>query len=91
MGKTEQVKAALSEDGDLVHARFHSVRTGPQEVYERDWVTPLWFAAMNGRTDIVGLLLEHGADPQVADAQGRSILDYARDAGQDQIVEMLEA
>ncbi len=91
MGKTEQVKAALSEDGDLVHARFHSVRTGPQEVYERDWVTPLWFAAMNGRTDIVGLLLEHGADPQVADAEGRSILDYARDAGQDQIVEMLDA
>ncbi len=46
---------------------------------------------MNGRTDTVRLLLDHGADPLIADAQGRTIADYVSEAGHDETSELLRA
>lgn len=88
-GNVEQTRGILADDPNLVNARFKTVRTGPQESFERDWVTPLWYAAVNGSLEAVRLLLDHGADPNVEDAKGQKIKDYARDAGQSEVVEML--
>jgi uncharacterized protein len=41
--------------------------------------------------EIVGLLLEHGADPALADAEGVTPLEHARTRGYQAIVAMLEA
>jgi ankyrin repeat protein len=89
MGKTDQLEAAFERDPDLVNARFQTVRTGSQESYANDWTTPLWFAAMNGRMDVVKFLIQHDADPTISDPMGKTISDYARDAGQDAIAELL--
>ncbi|MCA9516362.1 MAG: CHAT domain-containing protein, partial [Myxococcales bacterium] len=44
-----------------------------------DWVAPeptaLWLAANLGRTEILDMLLEAGADPTVRDRHGRTVLD----------------
>ncbi|WP_281857277.1 ankyrin repeat domain-containing protein [Litoreibacter halocynthiae] len=90
MGKMDQLRAALEGNPDLANARFETVRTGSQDTYVNDWATPLWFAVMNGRMETVRMLLDHGADPEVCDADGRTITDYAREAGQNEIVEVLK-
>ncbi len=89
MGRIDQVAEALNDEPELVHARFRSVRTGLQEHYERDWTTPLWFAAVNGKEDVVDLLLSRGADPGVSDDAGKSIADYAAEMGQEAIASKL--
>ncbi|MEO9517576.1 MAG: ankyrin repeat domain-containing protein [Paracoccaceae bacterium] len=90
MGKTDQLEAEFERDPELVNARFRTVRTGSQESNVNDWTTPLWFAAMNGQMDVVRFLLEHEADPTISNPEGRTISDYARDAGHDEIAELLD-
>jgi len=41
--------------------------------------TPLFHAAINGRAEVVRRLLELGADPRIAAAEGRLPRDYAKD------------
>ena len=43
-------------------------------------LTPLMAAAQRGQADVVKALLKAGADPSIKDAQGRSALDYGREA-----------
>ena len=43
----------------------------------RDGTTMMHVAAQNGRTDIVGLLLEHHADVNVTTAKGRDPMYFA--------------
>ncbi|WP_298844221.1 ankyrin repeat domain-containing protein [uncultured Roseobacter sp.] len=89
LGRADLVEAALSDDKNLANARFRTVRTGPQKKHGRDWATPLLFAALNGRKDVVHLLLAHGAEVSVADDAGRRIADYAADAGHHDIAALL--
>jgi len=91
LNRMDHLEVAISEKPDLVNARFRTVRTGPEEHYVNDWATPIWFAAMNGRTEIVQMLLDRGADVTITDDNGRTIADYARDAGHEDIVELLRS
>jgi ankyrin repeat protein len=43
--------------------------------------TPLMEAALNGQTEMVDLLLEHGADRTMRDEKGQTAEDYARQNG----------
>jgi ankyrin repeat protein len=52
--------------------------------------TPLHGAVQNGQVEMVQLLLDHGADSSARAADGRNALDFARDGGHDQVIEMLE-
>jgi cytohesin len=47
---------------------------------DNDGKTPLHEAALEGRVEIVKLLLERGADPRIADNEGHIPLDYAKDS-----------
>ena len=47
------------------------------EVKGKDGKTPLIWAAQEGRTEVVGLLLAHGADPRARDNDGLSAYDLA--------------
>jgi ankyrin repeat protein len=55
-----------------------------------DW-TPLFYAAYDGRDDLVVELLRHGAKVNIVDAVGRSPLWYARDQKKDRAVQLLKA
>ncbi|MFV2051766.1 ankyrin repeat domain-containing protein [Aliiroseovarius sp. YM-037] len=88
-GNLEQLITMLDNNPSLANARFSTVRTGPQNGFERDWATPLWYAAINGNVDVVQLLLARGADPNIGDSEGRTIKDHAIDAGQKEVVELL--
>lgn len=52
------------------------------EINARDahGATPLMRAASVGHIDVCTVLLEVGADPDILDNQGRSVLDYSTDA-----------
>lgn len=47
------------------------------------------FAAKEGITEIVKILLEHGADPRVGRSDGKSALELAEERGQSATVELL--
>lgn len=51
--------------------------------------TPLMMAARYGSPEIVGLLLEEGADPDVRNQQGLTAVDFARRAGRDDLAELV--
>jgi uncharacterized glyoxalase superfamily protein PhnB len=53
--------------------------------------TPLHFAVLKGKADIVGLLLDLGADPNVRDDHGKTPLSDASARTEDSIVERLVA
>jgi Ankyrin repeats (many copies) len=52
--------------------------------------TPLMLAVMQGRRDVVRSLLDHGADPNVADSNGRTPLQQAKQSDLREIAAMLE-
>ncbi|KAJ1476984.1 ankyrin repeat-containing domain protein, partial [Baffinella frigidus] len=51
--------------------------------------TPLFAAALGGHTDILLLLLEHGADVSVADDDGWTSLHIAAFLGREKVVRLL--
>lgn len=53
--------------------------------------TPLMFAAYTGQADLAGSLVEHGANVNAADAEGRTALFYAAGRGELGVARMLTA
>ena len=52
--------------------------------------TALHKACYHGRSDVVRVLLEAGADPTVADINGHTVMDIAKHKGQGESVVLLE-
>lgn len=55
----------------------------------QEW-SALMFAAAEGQADVTRILLEHDADPSLEDEDGETALDFARDNGHTEIVQLLE-
>jgi ankyrin repeat protein len=53
--------------------------------------TALMFAAAEGHVKVVRLLLEHGADPSLKDADGDTAESFATQKGHPDVVEILKA
>jgi len=90
-GRLRRLTALLDAEPALVRARFASVR--PPEAPEAgfDWMTPLAFATLRGELAAVELLLARGADPELADGQGRTLIDLAQERGREDAARLLEA
>ena len=52
-------------------------------------VSPLILAARNGHQDVVKLLLDKGAEPNMADQNGDTALGYAARGGHKDVVQLL--
>ena len=52
--------------------------------------TALWIASFRNRTEVVKVLIEVGANPMVANRDGRTPLDMAKGKGHDECITILE-
>jgi len=74
-GYTPLAFAACSGSREVLSALLrHGAQPDPQDTFG---VTPLMQAATRGNADLVGVLLQAGAQVLVADADGRTAVDYA--------------
>lgn len=70
----------LSSNGDVPQAEAWIKKFGTEHLDHQSfhsW-TALMYAAREGRTDLVSLLLRHGADPLIKNDLGHDALYYAR-------------
>jgi len=81
-------RAAL--DGDL--ARVEALVSGNSELVNAQnpsGMTPLHLAAWEGHAAVTEFLLQHGADPNVAEANGNTPLHFAASYGYTEIARLL--
>lgn len=76
-GKIERVKAQLVEAPARLNQRFAEIRPNKTQPCDNDWMTPLVYAALNDRLEVVRYLLEQGGDPTVGDDAGQSLWTIA--------------
>lgn len=75
---------------ERVHMVDSLLRTGVDiNVRGSEGMTPLMAAATVGNTDILALLLDHGADPSMQSAQGETAMDIAQRYGHQGFAERL--
>jgi len=80
---------ALSQDCEIV--RLLIEQGADVNMPQAGGYTPLHQAAANGRADLVGILLEAGADPAGVCHQGKTPADYARERQHDGVLQLLSA
>jgi len=68
----------LLEEGAEVDASFEDGRT------------PLSCVAENGDVSTTSLLLKYGAQTHISDSSSKLLIDYAREAGNEAIVKLLQ-
>jgi len=79
-----------SKDGDCYGVEKLIHQGADIEIKNKDGrMTPLILASYNGRTDVVRLLLEHGADTDAKDSNGWSALSRARQCNRRGVVSLL--
>ena len=83
-----RLDSLLDDDPSLLESTIGAERGG-DEAHEADWQTPLAFAVLRKQLAAVRLLLDCGARSDVADGEGRSLVDIARDDSTPGIVELL--
>ncbi|MXY57412.1 MAG: ankyrin repeat domain-containing protein [Gammaproteobacteria bacterium] len=84
----DRLGSLLDDDPSLLESTIGAERGG-DEAHEADWQTPLAFAVLRRRVAAARLLLDRGARVDVADSEGRSLIDIARDDSTAEIVELL--
>lgn len=52
-------------------------------------MTPLMYAGLNGKLQIVKYLLEKGADPSLEDNSGWNLLHFASEGGDPEVIDLL--
>jgi ankyrin repeat protein len=87
-GNLPGLERMLDDDPGLVHATFAGVRPAGGDS-GMDWITPLAFAAVNGRDAAVSLLLGRGARADLSDGRGGTLADAVRRAGHDALADRL--
>ena len=68
----------IDAEPDLVDQTFGAFRGHGRPDPERDWLTPLGFAAEAGAASVVEFLLSRGANPKLRSPSGERLLDRVR-------------
>lgn len=84
---TDRVRTILEEEPDAWNRPYSEYRLFPLDA--EAWQTPLAYAVMRGRAEIVRLLLDRGADRTLRSPEGESLADIAGKSGFADIAEML--
>lgn len=86
-----RINTLLDADAALLETTIGSERAKRSpKPHDEDWLTPLAFATTRNKPTAVRLLLRRGARRDVADHDGRPLLEIARQAASDEIVALLE-
>ena len=88
-GLLERVKAVLKEDGAALNRAFHEYGLYPWDA--EGWQTPLAYAVVRGREEIVRMLMERGADGTLRSPKGETLGELARKAGRGEIAGIIDA
>lgn len=88
-GQMQELLRRLDINPEQLEIRFGDFRPRGQPSADRDWMTPLGFAIVNRRVDVVRLLLERGCNRAVRDASGRSYRDLVQEVGDEAIASLL--
>lgn len=82
---------AAAEDGlaEWLHFAGEKSRVCLCESLDRQQQSPLHYAARAGQYDSCAVLLKFQADPLMRDGKGRTPLDFAKETGKDDLVQML--
>jgi ankyrin repeat protein len=85
--RTERVGKILEEDPGALDRAFNEYGLLPQDA--EGWHTPLAYAVTRGQTEMVRLLLDHGADPALRAPSGESLAKIAAKQGHAEMAKLL--
>jgi ankyrin repeat protein len=85
-GKDAEICWLLVEHGADVNVVTRPNAKG----WSNKW-TPLFYAVYRKRTELVSILLAHGAKTNLRDAKGKSPMDWAKEVKSDEIIRQLKA
>jgi hypothetical protein len=74
----------------LEHGANPNLRKAKNQFGQTNGWTPLFFAVHNKRSDLVAILLKHGAEVNIRDVQGKSPLDCAKEVKDATIIKQIE-
>ncbi len=86
-GMTERAREILAEDPTVLDRAFSEYGLFPLNA--EAWYTPLAYAVLRGRTAIVRLLIDRGADTALRSPKGESLAEIAIGQGRGEIAAML--
>ena len=86
-GLMDRVQTALDEDPASLHRPFREYGVFPWDA--EAWHTPLAYAVIRGREEIVRLLIERGADTTLRSPEGKTLYEIAREAGDEKVAMIL--
>lgn len=89
-GNIDIMQQLLDHGADVNAHPYGNLETIPAHRQDKGWGSALHCAVKNHRTEAVSFLLEKGADKKYRNKVGLTALDLARDAGQEDIVRLLE-
>lgn len=84
----DRLRSLLDDDPSLLESTIGAERGG-DGAHDADWQTPLAFAVLRQRAAAVRALLDRGARVDIADGEGRPLIDIARDDSTAEIVDLL--
>jgi ankyrin repeat protein len=87
-GLTQRIQTILREDAEALHRPFHGYPLYP--LYAEGWHTPLAFAVVQNKPEVVRFLLDHGADANARSPEGKMLYEIATEKGHEDIGEMLK-
>jgi ankyrin repeat protein len=86
---THRAQTILLEDPQALNRPFQDYPLYP--LYAEGWHTPLAFAVMRSKPQMVRFLLDRGADAEVCSPEGRTLYEIAKEKDHEEVAEMLNA
>jgi ankyrin repeat protein len=88
-GLTQRIQTILEEDPEALHRPFSEYPLYP--LYAEGWHTPLAFAVIQNKPEMVRFLLSQGADANLRSPEDKTLHQLAIENGHDAIAELLKA